>query len=222
MSVWIDDIKSLAGLEPAMRKALAAIVPAKVPQGAVLFRPGDVAPGFLVVLSGRVDVYLIGRSGREMLLYDVVAGQTCIQTTLCVLGEHSYTGEAVAQTDTSFVMIPKNTFASLMNSSQVFRAFVFGAFGDRLKDVVSVLEKVSFVRLESRLAAELLRRAGSDDIALTTHRDLATAIGSVREVVSRRLEDLQKAGLVQLTRGKVTLIDREGLERVGVEAGTTG
>ncbi|UZE47565.1 Crp/Fnr family transcriptional regulator [Rhodopseudomonas sp. P2A-2r] len=221
MRTWLEDIKPLAGLEPATRKALAAIVPAKVPQGTVLFRPGDVAPGFLVVLSGRVEVYLIGRSGREMLLYDVVAGQTCIQTTLCVLGEHSYTGEAVAQTDTSFVMIPKNIFAGLMNSSQAFRGFVFGAFGDRLKDVVSVLEKVSFVRLESRLAAELLRRAGSDDIALTTHRDLATAIGSVREVVSRRLEDLQKAGLVQLTRGKVTLIDRPALARVGGDAALT-
>jgi CRP/FNR family transcriptional regulator len=221
MQTWIDEIPSLRGLDPKTHDVLSSISPAKAVKGAVLFRPGDAPSGFLVVLGGQIEVYLIGASGREMLLYDVVAGQSCIQTTLCLLGEQPYTGEAVAKTDIAFVMIPKNAFADLMNGSEAFRTFVFHAFGDRLRDIVSVLERVSFVRLESRLASVLLRRADQSDVVVVTHNDLATAIGSVREVVSRRLENLQKAGLVRLDRGKITVIDRKGLAQVTVKASET-
>jgi CRP/FNR family transcriptional regulator len=179
--------------------------------GTVLFRPGDVPAGYLVVLNGRIEVYLIGKSGREMLLYEVTSGETCIQTTLCLLGDKSYTGEAVAMTDTSFVLIPNAMFAELMNSSSAFRSTVFRTFGNRLQDVVAVLEKVAFVRLDTRLASEILRRAGRDNTATATHQELATAVGSAREVVSRRLEALQRSGFVRLDRGLITITNRAGL-----------
>lgn len=210
----MDSSDAFGILEPESRAILGALVPRTVPRNTVLFRPGDAPAGFLVVLEGSVGVHLIGRSGREMLLYEVNAGQTCIQTTLCLLGEQSYTGEAVARTALSFVMLPKASFARLMAESPLFRGFVFRAFGDRLKDVVTVLERVAFVRVEARLASELLRRAEGDDIVTSTHQDLATAIGSVREVVSRRLETFAKDGLVRLERGRLILADREGVERV--------
>lgn len=206
-------------LDAETRHSIAALPRSSVPRGTVLFRPGDEPGGFLMVTGGIIDVYLVGRSGREMLLYEVGAGQTCIQTTLCLLGHQVYSGEAVARTDASFVMVPKAAFAELLANSEAFRGFVFGAFGNRLKEVMALLEKVAFVRVEARLADEILRRADEGGVAAATHQELATAIGSVREVVSRRLETLEKSGLVRLERGRVAIADRAGLARTARDAG---
>lgn len=212
------DVSDIFGtLEPEARTVLGGLAARTVPKDTVLFRPGDAPAGFLVVLEGCVDVHLVGRSGRDMLLYEVNPGQTCIQTTLCLLGDQSYTGEAVARTALSFVMLPKATFARLMDDSPLFRGVVFRAFGDRLKDVVTVLERVAFVRVEARLASELLRRAEGGDVVAGTHQDFATAIGSVREVVSRRLESFEREGLVRLERGRLIVADRKGLARAAEE-----
>ena len=217
----VDELPPLLDVEPAVRTALRSLGVRTVGKRTVLFRPGDAPSGFIVVLAGHIAVYLIGKSGRGMLLYDVAAGQTCIQTTLCLLGGQPYNGEAVAETETSFVIVPKGVFAGLMDSSQAFRAFVFRAFGERLKDVLAVLENVTFVPVDTRLAAEVLRRAGQGEVAVVTHQELATAIGSAREVVSRRLEALRSGGLVRLSRGRIAIADHRGLSRVATGATVT-
>lgn len=182
--------------------------------GSVLFRPGDEALGFVLVNAGRVGVYLTGRSGREILLYTVEPGETCVQTTLGILGGQHYTGEAIAETAVEIVVVPRQLFMELMESSPGFRRFVFRAFADRMADVTWVLEQVAFVRIEQRLAGLLLRRAGDGDVVPLTHQQIATAIGSAREVVSRRLEALRSKGLVTMDRGAIRVADRGGLARI--------
>ena len=206
-------------LDAETRRSIAALPRSNVPRGTVLFRPGDEPGGFLLVTDGVIDVYLVGRSGREMLLYEVGSGQTCIQTTLCLLGRQPYSGEAVGRPHAGFVMVPKGAFSQLLAGSEAFRSFVFGAFGNRLKEVMALLEKVAFVRVEARLADEILRRADGNGVAAATHQELATAIGSVREVVSRRLEALEKSGLVRLERGRVAIADRPRLAGMARDAG---
>jgi CRP/FNR family transcriptional regulator len=149
-----------------------------------------------------------------MLLYAVMPGDTCIQTTLGLLGEQAYGGEAFAETPVTAVQIPKAMFDRLMADSPVFRTFVFRAFGARMGEVIQVVEMVAFVRIEARLAAALLARADADGRVAATHQDLAVAIGSAREVVSRRLEAFQKAGYVALERGVVKLVDAAGLRQL--------
>lgn len=207
----------LRDLEPEAQAMIDGLKAGTAPKGTVLFRPGDEPPGFLLVLKGRVGVYLIGQSGRDMLLYDVTAGQTCIQTTLCLLGEQVYSGEGVAETDIDFAMLSRAQFGRLMDMSPRFRTYIFRAFGDRLQEIVMVLEKVSFVKVEARLAAEILHRAGKGTGISATHQELATAIGSVREVVSRRLETFKRAGLVQLDRGQITILDADRLFHLSQE-----
>lgn len=182
--------------------------------GSVLFRPGDEALGFVLVNSGRVGVYLTGRSGREILLYTVEPGETCVQTTLGILGGQHYTGEAIAETAVEMVVVPRPLFMELMESSPGFRRFVFRAFADRMADVTRVLEQVAFVRIEQRLAGLLLQRAGDGDVVPLTHQQIATAIGSAREVVSRRLEALRSKGMVTMDRGAIRVADRSGLRRI--------
>lgn len=201
-------------LDTDARAEIARLKPTAVPKGAVLFRPGDEAPGFFLIGSGRVGVYLVGRSGREILLYAVEPGETCVQTTLGLIGGNAYTGEAVAETDLVAYVVPRTVFARLMEQSPAFRRFVFRAFGARLADVMRVLEQVAFVKVEERLAAALVGRADPAGVVTATHQELAVAIGSAREVVSRRLEALGAKGLVALDRGAIRIVDRNRLQRL--------
>src|SRR5690606_16502629 len=178
---WTRRVKALAGLDPAARGVLLRDVrPQAVKRGTVLFRARDQARAFMILVRGRVAVTLPGPSGREMLLYEVAGGETCVQTTLAILGDQRYEGGAVVEEDAEAIAVPKPLFERLMVESPAFRSFVFQSFGRRLTDVIHVLEQVAFVPIESRLAAALLARADEAGRIRTTHQELAAAIGSAR------------------------------------------
>lgn len=204
-------------VDDVSRPYLERLKPVQLPQGAVLFRPGDEAQGFVLVLDGRVGVYLTGANGRELRLYTVTPGTSCIQTTLGLLGGEIYSGEAIAETEIKVIVIPAATFKSLIATSVTFRTFVFKAFGQRMSDVTHTLEQVAFVRVEARLAAYLISTADKDGVITATHQAIATAIGSVREVVSRRLEAFSKSGLIVQERGQIRLANRTALADMAKE-----
>ena len=206
---WVDDAR-LPPLDPDARATLDRLSPMQVPAGTALFHPGETVKGFVAVLSGRVEVFLTGPTGRDILLYAVEPGESCVQSTLGLLGGEDYSGEALTRTDCTLVLIPRDAFLRLMDRSAAFRGFVFSAFADRLQSMMHLLEKVAFQRVEARLAEALLARA-DNGVLHATHADIAVMIGSAREVVSRRLDALARRGFVALDRGQVTLLDPEAL-----------
>ena len=103
---------------------------------------------------------------------------------------------------------------TLLQTSPVFRTYVFSAFSERMHTMMHLLEQVAFVRVEARLANALLDRADANNQIRATHQDLATMIGSAREVISRRLEGFAKRNVVQLDRGVVTITDFDTLKEI--------
>lgn len=216
---WLREFAAREKLDEDAAEALHGLKSQLIAGGTELFRPGMRPAGFLLVIEGRVGVYLLGRSGREMLLYTVTRGETCVQTTLGLLGDEPYSAEAVAETDLVAVMVPIPVFERLMAISSAFRAFVFRAFAARVGDLMFMLEQVAFVRVESRLARTILERADMLGRVSATHQELAVAIGSAREVVTRQLHGLASRGLVSLDRGAISITDRASLARLGQENG---
>lgn len=213
MPLWSHALGISEDIGENIGSELAHLPLHRVEAGRVLFRPGDPARGFLVLTSGRIHVYLSGRNGRELLLYRVEPGESCLQTTLGLLGDAPYHGEGVAETDVEGYIIPPGLFLRLMGTSEGFRSFVFKAFANRLSDSLFVLEQVAFVRVEERLVRALLAGADGKGVISATHQQLAVAIGSAREVVSRRLDALSSAGLIALERGEIRILDRARLSR---------
>lgn len=203
----------LGTLDTPALASLTALAKQHVPKGTSLFHPGDAARGFVVVLAGRIEVFLTGPTGREILLYAVEPGQSCVQTTLGLLGGEDYTGEAITATDCELVLIPRTLFLSLMESASGFRAFVFHAFAARMQSMMHLLERVAFQRVDSRLASILLAMAEGLEVH-ATQADLAARIGSAREVISRRLDAMAKRGLVSTDRGLVRLTNIAALRRL--------
>lgn len=217
MKDWVSDTPALSTLAPQSRLRLAGLVPVTLPAHTPLFHAGDAVQGYAMVLSGRVDVSMTGASGREMLLYTVEPGQSCIQTTMGLLGGDDYTAEAETTVETRLVLLPKSLFLSLMDGDPAFRALVFRAFAQRFQTMMQLVEKVAFTRVECRLAERLLTLAAEGPLLHVTQSDLATQVGTAREVVSRRLDTWSRRGWVRTGRGTVEIMDADALETLAAD-----
>jgi CRP/FNR family transcriptional regulator len=183
-------------------------------KGLCVFSQGQRPQNFLVVTHGCVTVFARSREGREVVLYRVQPGELCVLTTACLIGQTRYPAEAITDADTRARIIPYNEFEYHLDNSQAFRRFVFNGMGNRLAQVTRRFEQMALTSVEHRLAGYILESTKTDPAIKTTHEQIATDIGSVREVVSRRLKALAVAGFVKLERGKITVVDRAGLKAV--------
>ncbi len=216
---WIDQFRGLSTLPENVKRYLvdeSRVM--KVPSGTVVFGPGSVPDSLLFLIAGRVRVQQTSESGRDIVLYRVEAGESCVLTTACLLAHEPYSAEGVTETDTIAVAIPRGAFDRLMASSREFREFVLTAYARRITDLFRVIDDVAFGRIDVRLAGRLLSLATEGDELATTHQQLATELGTAREVVSRVLHDFQKRGFVAQSRGRITLLDRSRIQRVADSA----
>ena len=166
--------------------------------------------GFPFVLNGAIRVAKRSAGGRELPLYRVVAGESCIITSSCLLGRADYNAWGVTQGATTLALLPRQLFDELL-AEPAFRNFVFSLFAERMAELMQLVEEVAFRKLDQRLAALLL---GKGRLVHATHQQLADELGSVREMVSRLLKGFAELGLVRLGREQVEVIDPAGLRRV--------
>lgn len=216
---WTDAFPALAGLDRAARRRLAAAQQATLPAGEVVFREGDACSHYLMVLAGAVRVQMVSEQGREIVLYRVGEGQTCVLTTACLMGGQAYNAQGVVESEVTALMLPVAAFRDLVAESAGFREFVFSAYGTRLSDLLLLVEEVAFRRVDARLAALLLARSETGGMAVT-HQGLAVELGTAREVISRQLKEFERRGWVRLGRGRVAVVRPEALAALAREGGS--
>lgn len=217
---WIDRFAGLAMLPAGIRADLiAGSSVVALPAGTPVFAPGQSASDMLLLLQGTVRVQQTSDTGREVFLYRVHAGESCVLTTACMLAFEDYSAEGIAETDVRAVAIPRATFDDLVGRSPVFRQFVFAAYSRRITDLFALIDNIVFQRMDVRLASRLLELAGEDQVVRATHAALGSELGTAREVVSRTLSEFQRRGWIGQARGEVHLIGRAGLERLVRSAG---
>ena len=199
-------------LEPAAASRLAAARGVTLKRGQAVFQPGQTCGAFLVVRSGRVKVSTVTSSGRELLLYRVGPGETCVLTTACLLADSDYDAEGMTESDVEALAIPKPLFEELMALSPAFRRFVFSSYGVRLRDLIGLVQDVSQRQVDRRLA-RFLAECGRTPLTLT-HQEIATELGTAREVVSRLLKQFAGEGLVEIERRHILVTAPERLARI--------
>ena len=210
---------SLLALYPSLRslpaEQLAALgqqmAQRDLPAGTQLFSERQDCMGFPLLLAGTIKVVKSTASGREMLLYRVDPGGSCIISSSCLLAHSAYSARGVAETPLSLLLLPASLFERLLGENRLFRDFVFHLFAERIAALMQLVEEVAFHRLDQRLAKLLLARGQS---TRSTHQALADELGSVREIVSRLLKSFAAQGLVALGREQITIIDHTGLQQL--------
>lgn len=207
---WLSHFPELQALDKDSKKLLAQFARiVHAPIGTIGYREGDQCGAYVMRLKGRSRVYKMSASGREIVLYRVGAGETCVITTTCLLGHSQYPASTIVEDPIEDVLIPDTIFQRLMIDSPVFRQYVMQNYGALISDLIVLLDEVAFQTLDARLAKWLLDM-GNNHIA-RTHQQIADELGTAREVVSRQLKRFEQAGWLTLGRGEVTLLQRAEL-----------
>lgn len=186
----------------------------RMPAGSLLFSERQPCAGFPLVLAGQVRVAQRYPNGREMQLYRVGPGDACVLSSSCLLGRSQYPASGFAETDVELAVLPPDDFRALIVDDPAFREYVFSLFGERLASLLSLVEAVTSQKLDRRLAALLVRRAGEAPTIRATHQAIADELGSVREIVTRLLRGFEEKGWVELGRERIRVADREALKEL--------
>ena len=169
-----------------------------------LYLEGDKCPGIAFLLSGEIRVYKIGETGREITLYDIFPGETCILNASCILSHQNYPANAMGLIEGTMLYLPESVFQTLMANHQEMRTFIFSLFSRRYHEIIELIEEVTFGKLGDRLEDYLIEKAENDELR-TTHQYIANDLGTSREVVSRLLKDFERQGKIILSRNHIQL-----------------
>ena len=210
---WTERFEGTRSLPDEVRDRLRQVARTRrIAKGKQVFGPSNIPDSLLFLYEGTIRVSQSSDGGRDIVLYRVDAGESCVLTTACMLAEEAYNAEGVAETDIVVISLPKLAFDRLIADEPAFRSFVFAAYSRRLVDLLRVVDDVAFGRIDVRLAERLLALAGDHKEIEATHQRLASELGTAREVISRVLQDFQKREFVEQSRGRIALTDRPALQ----------
>lgn len=215
-SKLFQQVALFAGMTAEEAEALAGrAVEKRYEAGQVLFHEGDACTGLFVIAQGSVKIYKTSGAGREVMLAIETAPSSVAEVPLFDGGPYPATVSAVS--DVVAYTIAKRDFEQACRQSPDLPLKVLAVVGQRLRQLVRIVESVTFGSVRQRLARTLLElgeAAGANTFPLpVTHEELALRLGTVREVVSRNLSRFQAEGLLRIQRKEVTLLDPAGLER---------
>ncbi len=184
----------------------------RLDKGQYICHEGRACGHLALATSGTARVFKLGESGREITLYRVVPGQSCILTASCILSDRPFPAFAICDSTVEAIVIPAAEVKRWLADSQVWRDYIFGMVARRLGNIISVVEEVVFKRVDRRIAEYLCRKhlSVADGIHVT-HQEIASDLGTSREVVSRILKDFESNGLIEVGRGMVRILDPTGL-----------
>jgi CRP/FNR family transcriptional regulator, anaerobic regulatory protein len=195
----------------AVEEVVRSVAQKQAPAGAILFEAASPCTGFPMLLEGSVRVVKTAPNGREVQLYRITPGESCLLSSSCLLGGSPYSATGIAESAVTLLALPPALFHRLLAEHKPFRDYVFGLFSERLADLMALVEAVAFQKLDQRLAALLLRKG---EVVRATHQGLADELGSVREMVSRLLSNFQDRGWVALAREQIRVTDSAALRRL--------
>lgn len=177
-----------------------------------LFKPGDSCNAFLLLLKGAIKVEITTRSGRDITLYKMQAGDNCILTTSAIFDDKPYYAYGTAETDISALAISNADFFSAIEHSATFARYVLNAYAIRMASIIELVDRMGSKNIILEVCNYLLKHADQHGKISKTQLDIAQQIGSAREVISRKLAQLERMNLIQRGRGEINIKNKQALE----------
>lgn len=189
---------------------------AEIPAHQFICLEGNKCSGIPLVLEGRARVYKLSESGREITLYRVEPGDSCILTASCIMSDVDFPAFVATETEVEAIIIPPAIFHRWVNQYEVWSEFLWGMLASRFAEVISLVEEVAFQRVDKRTAEYLLEAAGADGLIKKTHQDISADLGTSREVISRILKEFEHKGFITLSRGEIHAENLNELRRASL------
>ncbi len=191
--------------EKEKQTILAHSVMRKMDKGQLMSGDNSRCTGIPFVLSGSMRLFRTSENGKDITIYKVEAGELCVLAAVCSFANLEYDFTAQAQEDSVLSVLSVKGFNWMLKNSPLFREFVFSSIADKLILALNAIEFLKFDSIESRLKRYLDMAADKNNVAKATHEAIAADIGSSREVVSRKLKELENQGYLTMQRGKIII-----------------
>jgi len=188
---------------------------AELPSGASVCDEGQHCSHLAMLLDGVARVYKLSSAGREVTLYRIYGGESCVLTASCIMNGDTFPAMAITETPVRAILISPGRVMDWFCREPQWQHFIFGLLSHRLSDIISVVEEVAFKRIDVRLAEQFVRdlESGKTTVA-KTHAELAADLGSSREVISRILRDFSERGLVSTHRGHIDIHNEAAIRQL--------
>jgi len=199
--------------DASRKKLLQSALMVHLEPGQHVCQQGDECSHLALVLSGTARIYKLGENGREITLYRIGRGESCILTASCILSQIPFPAFAVCEEPIEAAVVPSGQIRQWLAESPLWRDYVFGLVAHRMVDIISLVEEVVFRRMDQRIADYLVQSGMRNGQRIEiTHQIMASDLGTSREVVSRILKDFEISGLIRVGRGSVEIIDQAALQ----------
>ena len=177
-------------------------------EGDNILREGSHIHAIPIIATGSVRVMRTNDDGREIFLYYLKTGESCVMSILGGLHNDTSKVKAVAEEDTEIFFIPNDKLASLIRDYPQFLDYIFRLYHKRFEESLDIINEIAFKKMDERLVALLEKKAElyNDRTISITHEQLANELGTARAVISRLLKQLEEYGAVSLGRNKLTLL----------------
>ena len=184
-------------------------------KGSSIHRSDMGCKGAILVLSGLLRVYILSDEGREVTLFRIHAGESCVLSASCLLDSIQFDILIEAAEEARAIVIPSGVLHPIMESNPYVGLYMYKQAAERFSDVMWMMQQILFMGVDRRVAIflwdEMVRR--NQPVLSMTHDEIARNIGSAREVVSRVMKYLSEEGAVALKRGRVEILDKEKLKK---------
>ncbi|MBS1490232.1 MAG: Crp/Fnr family transcriptional regulator [Bacteroidetes bacterium] len=178
------------------------------PAGARILNEQSYIQVIPIVLKGSLRVVRTEKDGREILLYYIAPGESCIMSFLGGLHHEPSQVMAIAEEEAELLLIPVAKAGEWVKKFPEWTDFIFKLYHKRFEELLSVVNAIAFQKLDNRLLHLLTQKSklfNSKEIK-TTHQQLAQELGTTREVISRIVKQMEHDGLVKLARNKIVLV----------------
>ncbi len=186
----------------------------KYNKGEHLHSAGKECLGHLVVKKGELRAYMLSEEGRDVTLFRLPEGESCVLSASCILSNITFEVLIDAEQDAEIYLLNVGTFNELAQENIYVENYLYKKAADRFSDVMWAMEQILFMSFDKRLAVFLhdeMVKTKSNKIKLT-HEQIARYIGSAREVVSRMLKSFESHGILKLSRGTIEIVDKDVLK----------
>ncbi|SHI54539.1 CRP/FNR family transcriptional regulator, anaerobic regulatory protein [Mesonia phycicola] len=195
--------------QPELLKEINEIaIQKEVKAGEELIKYNDYIRSMPLILKGSIKILREDENGDELLLYFLEKGDTCAMTLACCLGDKKSEIKAIAEIDSTLLMIPIQKMEEWSSKYKSWRNFVFDSYHHRLMEVLQSIDNIAFSKLDSRLIKYLehKKEVFNSNYIEITHQDIARDLNSSRVVISRLLKKLENQKKIELYRNAIKLI----------------
>ena len=161
-----------------------------------------------LLLSGNIKILREDSEGNELLIYFLEAGETCTMSLTCCMGTTKSKIRAVAEKDSTLVLIPVQNMQKWFHNNTSWRNFILESYQTRFDEMLEAIDSLAFMKMDERLHKYLINKTKLHDtkIIIVKHQDIAEDLHTSRVVISRLLKQLENESKIKLSRNKIEVL----------------